>query len=102
MTHLSAAKRRWRDGMPLGYIPESQVKSRSYSKSSAQVCWAEWRFNQPFNCEVRLNFRECYLMPALAVGLIKRTIPEKPNSCLQKYRLIAKGRALLETLHQTS
>ena len=41
-------------------------------------------------------------MPALAVGLIKRTIPEKPNSCLQKYRLIAKGRALLETLHQTS
>jgi hypothetical protein len=38
----------------------------------------------------------------LAHHLIERTISEKPNSRLQKYCLAAKGRALLETLHQTS
>ena len=27
-------------------------------------------------------FRECYLQPALAAGLIEMTITDKPNSCL--------------------
>ena len=31
-------------------------------------------------------------MPALAAGLIERTLPGKPNSRLQKYRLTAQGR----------
>jgi hypothetical protein len=44
----------------------------------------------------RPTFRENYLRPALAQGLIEPTIPEKPNSRLQKYRLTAKGRALLD------
>ena len=35
----------------------------------------------------RKSFRERYLMPALEQGLIEMTIPEKPNSSLQKYRL---------------
>jgi hypothetical protein len=43
----------------------------------------------------RENFEARYLKPALAAGLIGRTIPDKPNSRLQKYRLTAKGRALL-------
>jgi Fic family protein len=43
----------------------------------------------------RKSFRERYLNPALADGLIKMTIPGKPNSSLQKYRLTDKGRRWL-------
>ena len=39
----------------------------------------------------RKSFRERYLQPALADGLIAMTIPDKPNSRLQRYRLTDKG-----------
>lgn len=41
------------------------------------------------------NFRQLYLVPAMEAGLIEMTLPTKPNSRLQKYRLTAKGRAWL-------
>jgi hypothetical protein len=43
----------------------------------------------------RKSFRERYLKPELADGLIEMTIPDKPNSRLQKYRLTDKGRQCL-------
>ena len=43
----------------------------------------------------RKSFRERHLKPALADGLIEMTIPDKPNSRLQKYRLTDKGRQWL-------
>jgi Fic family protein len=43
----------------------------------------------------RKSFFERYLKPALALGLLEKTIPDKPNSCLQKYRLADKGRKIM-------
>jgi predicted HTH transcriptional regulator len=37
------------------------------------------------------HFREVYLHPALEAGLIEMTIPDKPRSSKQKYRLTTKG-----------
>lgn len=46
----------------------------------------------------RTHLRERYLDPCLNEGWVEMTIPDKPNSRLQKYRLTAKGAALLATI----
>jgi ATP-dependent DNA helicase RecG len=43
-------------------------------------------------------FREAYLIPALTAGMIEMTIPGKPTSNKQKYRLTLKGRDLVSKL----
>ena len=43
----------------------------------------------------RKSFYGLYLLPSLDIGFIEYTIPGKPNSRLQKYRITAKGRAEL-------
>lgn len=40
------------------------------------------------------NFRENYLTPALELGLIEMTLPTKPKSSKQRYRLTEKGKKL--------
>ena len=42
------------------------------------------------------HFRENYQQVAVALGLIEMTVPDKPTSRLQKYRLTDKGRAALQ------
>ncbi|MBV4541479.1 RNA-binding domain-containing protein [Pseudomonas vlassakiae] len=42
----------------------------------------------------RSKFREQVLAPLLALGVVEMTIPDKPNSSKQRYRLTAAGRAL--------
>jgi hypothetical protein len=42
----------------------------------------------------RSKFREQVLTPLLALGVVEMTVPDKPNSSKQRYRLTATGRAL--------
>ncbi|MBK5966803.1 hypothetical protein CCR95_22685 [Thiocystis minor] len=46
----------------------------------------------------RMHFSREYLAPALDAGLVEMTIPDKPNSSRQRYRLTDAGRTLLATL----
>ena len=50
----------------------------------------------------REHFRENYLQEAIRKDLIQYTIPEKPNSRLQKYRLTEKGKTLQNMLSNPS
>ena len=43
------------------------------------------------------HFRKAYLIPALRSGLIEMTIPDKPRSSKQRYRLTAAGKRIPET-----
>jgi ATP-dependent DNA helicase RecG len=43
-------------------------------------------------------FRDTYLTPALKTGLVEMTLPDKPKSSKQRYRLTAKGEALKKKL----
>lgn len=46
---------------------------------------------QALGIKHRPTFRENYLYPAMEQGLIEYTIPDKPASRLQRYRLTGKG-----------
>jgi predicted HTH transcriptional regulator len=52
-----------------------------------------------FELKSRRRLRETYIGPALSAGLIQYTVPDKPNSRLQKYRLTEKGREFAATMN---
>ena len=47
------------------------------------------QFKQALGLKDDDHFRKAYLQPALDAGLIKMTVPDKPRSSRQKYRLPA-------------
>jgi ATP-dependent DNA helicase RecG len=52
------------------------------------------QLKQALNFRNDKHFRMAYLHPALEAGLIEMTVPDKPQSSKQKYRLTAKGKNL--------
>jgi predicted HTH transcriptional regulator len=53
-----------------------------------------------FGLKDRTHVRNLYIDPALEAGLIEYTLPGKPTSRLQKYRLTDKGRAWLDAVKE--
>ncbi len=70
-----------------------EVKQLLHALTSGSMMRAE--LQEALDLKGQANFRDRYLTPVLEVGLIEMTIPDKPNSRLQKYRLTARGKALL-------
>ncbi len=46
------------------------------------------------------HFRLAYLQPAMTAGLVEMTVPDKPRSRSQKYRLTATGKAAVRVLNE--
>ncbi len=53
-----------------------------------------------FELKDRVHVHKSYLQPALKSGYIEMTIPAKPNSRLQKYRLTDEGKRLLKSMQK--
>ena len=49
---------------------------------------------QKLNLKHRVNFTNNYLNPAIKAGFIEMTIPNKPQSSKQKYKLTTKGKSI--------
>lgn len=62
---------------------------------AAQGEWSRKELMEKLQLKGRDNFEKLYLSPALESGLMARTIPDKPNSRLQKYRITPAGRQRL-------
>ncbi len=58
--------------------------------------WSRKALMEKLGLKGRDNFEKLYLAPALTAQWVERTIPDKPNSRLQKYRLTEAGRRRLQ------
>ena len=56
---------------------------------------------QSLGLKDRTNLAKEYIQPALTAGFIEMTIPDRPRSSKQKYRLTDKGRELQDRLRRT-
>jgi cell filamentation protein, protein adenylyltransferase len=74
-----------------------QVKSLIDRLANGSRAMNRDELQQALGLKDRKSFRESYLKPALDADLIKMTIPDKPNSRLQKYELTEHGRLAAET-----
>jgi ATP-dependent DNA helicase RecG len=79
---------------PVG-APVTAPVRRLLSLLSSRGAASNAEILQAFGLKSRRRMREAYITPALHAALIERTIPGKPQSRLQRYRLAEKGRAWL-------
>ena len=76
--------------------PVSAYVKRLLQLLKEQGEYGNAQIREAFSLKSRRRLRDTYINPALRDQFIEMTIPEKPNSRLQKYRLTQKGRVLLD------
>lgn len=72
--------------------------SQKEIKTILEACLLENSLTQIialFNFSDRTKFKRKYINPLIAEGLLAMTVPDKPNSRLQKYYTTEKGKSLL-------
>jgi len=72
-----------------------EVKRMLELLNSSRNAMSRREIQQKLGLSDEKHFREFYLQPSIAGGLIEMTVPERPTSRLQKYRLTRKGCQLL-------
>lgn len=91
--------------------PNTMQAPCKYRASTIQVCEVVLNLNgeidrsslqQKLGLANRDHFRKAFLNPAINEGFIEMTIPDKPNSRMQKYRLTLKGQELQEQLKKNN
>lgn len=110
LPQLAAGAVTARTGSTTGWQPGAESPTQSPTQSSTQSSEQVERLlrvlatqgsasaaqlRQLLDIRHRPTFRQNYLDPALAANLIEYTLPDKPNSRLQKYRLTPAGQARL-------
>ena len=80
-----------------GSAPTPQVSKLITVLNKSQSAMNRAGLQQALALKDRHSFRERYLKPALAAGLVEMTIADKPNSRLQQYQLTARGKKLAES-----
>ena len=90
---------------PLSLVPTEEVGAQVTAQVTAQVgaLLVQMKGEMPrqamqdaVGLAHREHFRKTYLVPALELGVIEMTHPDKPNSRSQRYRLTALGQRWLD------
>ncbi len=80
-----------------GKYPASALQVANALKTKAKPM-SRAELQQSLGLSDREHFSKEYLQPALTSGLVEMTIPGKPRSSKQKYRLTALGEKVLESM----
>ncbi|MBI4972243.1 MAG: putative DNA binding domain-containing protein [Candidatus Omnitrophica bacterium] len=79
-----------------GLSPEEVIRTLVFCSTAKAI----QDIQKEFEWANRTKFRNKFINPLLSEGLLEMSVPDKPQSRLQKYRLTENGRKLLEKLRK--
>ena len=86
--------------LTLGNFSALTTPPKSFNMLSVKGDLSASEIREYLELKDRTHVRERYINPALEAKLIEYTIPDKPNSRLQKYRLTALGKKVCADLEK--
>lgn len=82
-------------GLPATQVTTQVAEQVAKLLRAADVPARREELQEAIGLQNREHFRQTYLEPMVSGGWLERTVPDKPTSRLQQYRLTARGRAWL-------